>query len=52
MTLLDFFEVDLIGYSETELPEEERAHPGIRIPPVLALTLLSLSFINRNIHGL
>jgi hypothetical protein len=26
--------VDLIGYSVTELPEEVRAHPGIRIQPV------------------
>jgi hypothetical protein len=28
--------VDLIGYSGTELPEEVRAHPGIRIQPVRA----------------
>jgi hypothetical protein len=27
--------VDLIGYSVTELPEEVRAHPSIRIQPVL-----------------
>ncbi len=26
--------MDLIGYSPTELPEEVRAHPGIRIQPV------------------
>jgi hypothetical protein len=29
--------VDLIGYSVTELPEEVRAHPGIRIQPVRTL---------------
>jgi hypothetical protein len=28
--------VDLIGYTVTELPEEVRAHPGIRIQPVRA----------------
>ena len=29
--------MDLIGYALTELPEEVRAHPGIRIQAVRAL---------------